>query len=884
MSDLIGTTLGHYRIVEKIGEGGMGEVYRAHDERLDRDVAVKVLPQSVAHDPERVARFDREAKAVAKLNHPNILAIHNFGTEGDITYSITELLEGETLRERLEEAGLGWRKAAEVGASIANGLAAAHGAGIIHRDLKPDNIFLTSDGQVKILDFGLARDVVAAAPDETHSPTLSKFTNPGAVMGTAGYMSPEQVKGEPADHRSDIFSLGSVLYEAATGQRAFARNTAAETMTAILREEPPDMGGSDAGAPPELAGTIRRCLEKRPKARFQSASDLAYNLRTISSTSVHSATRVMTPKPGRSKKARWIAVAAAGVIAIAAALTAVLKSSRHDEAQPPAVGIKLEWVVVAPLENRTGDSSLDALEQRAADLIVQRFSDVGMADGVRTMDNVPYPPGGAADRDVSRQGITAQQPVTGKGSRVLVSGSFYLDGEDLEFQARLTDYDSGELLHAFGPIRVLRRDTAKALEDLRERIVAGVAFHWRAGSDIRLLRPPSSFDAWTAFNLGWNRFGSDYGQAITSYNRAIDLDGDFHSARLWLIVSYLNNGQTDEARKEFSAAEARRHEFTNLEQTLLDWCSATLRSMPTEVLKQQRQLVKLAPHLTWTRYELGRGAYRMNRPREAVETLRPLLPVFGDEFHPTAYWALNLALGAHHQLEEYEQALEWADIGLEIFPDVGVLYYQKGAALAGLGRLEVVNSVIDECTRTQLRGGLDNAGYVMAKVALELRAHGHRPESEALARRSAEWYGRQFGGVQIGNRESNEMLFHSWALRAAGRWDEARTLLHELENREIRPMTVAGSLGVIAARVGDHDEARRIFDDFPLTDSPSAPRSRSYWRACIASYLGEKDRAVELLKEAYAGGRGYNVDDHIDIDLEPLWDYPPFQELIKPKG
>jgi len=231
MQDLIGRTLGHYRIVEKIGEGGMGVVFRAHDERLDRDVAIKVLPESVAQDPDRIGRFEREAKAVARLDHPNILAIFDFGADEGVTYSVTELLEGETLRERLEVGALGWRKAAESGAAIAEGLAAAHGAGIIHRDLKPDNIFLISDGRVKILDFGLARDVEAAAPDETHSLTVSRYTDPGAVMGTAGYMSPEQVRGERADHRSDIFSLGCVLYETASGRRAFARDTAVERGT-----------------------------------------------------------------------------------------------------------------------------------------------------------------------------------------------------------------------------------------------------------------------------------------------------------------------------------------------------------------------------------------------------------------------------------------------------------------------------------------------------------------------------------------------------------------------------------------------------------------------------------------------------------------------------
>jgi len=269
---MIGTTLGHYRIVDKIGEGGMGEVYRANDERLDRDVAIKVLHESVAQDEDRLARFEKEAKAVAKLAHPNILEIWDFGREGGVTYAVTELLEGETLRERLEVGALGWRKTAETGAAVAEGLAAAHGAGIIYRDLEPDNIFITSDGRVKILDFGLARDVEGAAPDETRSPTVSRCTDPGAVMGTVGYMSPEQVRGEPADARSDIFLLGCVLYEMVAGQRAFARETAAETMTATLREEPPEPSSSDINVPEPLlwpSDSVRCRLvgKRRPTTR-----------------------------------------------------------------------------------------------------------------------------------------------------------------------------------------------------------------------------------------------------------------------------------------------------------------------------------------------------------------------------------------------------------------------------------------------------------------------------------------------------------------------------------------------------------------------------------------------------------------------------------------
>ena len=235
-----GTRLGPYEILSPLGAGGMGEVYRARDTRLDRDVAIKVLPQSVAGDPAALARFEREAKAVAALSHPNILAIHDVGTPDGITYAVMELLEGESLRQRLQEGPLPQRKALEIAREIALGLAAAHEKGIVHRDLKPENLFVTSDGRVKILDFGLARQLSLPSTDDTHSPTAAQATEPGTVLGTVGYMAPEQLRGHPADARSDIFSFGAVLYEMCSGRRPFKGDTAIETMNAILKEDPPN--------------------------------------------------------------------------------------------------------------------------------------------------------------------------------------------------------------------------------------------------------------------------------------------------------------------------------------------------------------------------------------------------------------------------------------------------------------------------------------------------------------------------------------------------------------------------------------------------------------------------------------------------------------------
>jgi len=275
-----GARLGPYEILAPLGAGGMGEVYRARDTKLGRDVAVKVLAKPLADDQESLARFEREARVVAALSHPNILAIHDFGTKDGIAYAVTELLEGETLRQRLASGALSLRKSVDYGVRIAQGLGAAHDKGIIHRDLKPENVFVTHDGQVKILDFGLARQQPVAHGVQTSSPTLTRHTDPGTVMGTMGYMAPEQLRGRPADQRSDIFALGALLYEILSGRRAFQGETPAETMAAILKEDPAPLAAIDPALRP-FDRIVRHCLEKSPEERFQSARDVAFDLAAL---------------------------------------------------------------------------------------------------------------------------------------------------------------------------------------------------------------------------------------------------------------------------------------------------------------------------------------------------------------------------------------------------------------------------------------------------------------------------------------------------------------------------------------------------------------------------------------------------------------------------
>src|SRR5262252_6720342 len=258
-----GTRVGDYEVHKLIGSGGMGEVHQARDLRLARNVAIKVLPSFLTNDPDRLRRFEQEARAAAALNHPNIIAVYQMGFYEGAPYLVSELLEGDTLRDLIKEGPLPWRNAIEYGVQIVRGLAAAHSKGITHRDLKPENVFLTSDGRVKILDFGLARrEKLLSAAERTRAPTVTLETLPGTVTGTVGYMSPEQVTGQPGDARSDIFSFGCLLYEMVTGQRAFSGRTGAETMAAILKEDPPDPLQSGRPIPPDLARVIAHCLRK----------------------------------------------------------------------------------------------------------------------------------------------------------------------------------------------------------------------------------------------------------------------------------------------------------------------------------------------------------------------------------------------------------------------------------------------------------------------------------------------------------------------------------------------------------------------------------------------------------------------------------------------
>jgi serine/threonine protein kinase/WD40 repeat protein len=319
-----GTRLGPYEVSTPLGAGGMGEVYRARDTRLGRDVALKIFPPEVAQDASRRQRFELEARAVAALSHPNIVAVHDVGTENGVFYIVSELVDGESLRS----AKFGLRKTLDIAVQIASGVAAAHAAGIIHRDLKPDNILLTRDGRVKILDFGLAKLTPAQAPSAADADTTTMNTGPGTVMGTVGYMSPEQVRGLDVDHRSDIFSFGVILHELLTGKRAFHGETSAETMTAILKQDPPELPETVSSSVRQVVG---HCLEKEPTNRFQSARDLSFALAAMSQSGSHSGAAPALATPSSSKRRGLAALAVLALIVLSVVADRLLSPATPPE-------------------------------------------------------------------------------------------------------------------------------------------------------------------------------------------------------------------------------------------------------------------------------------------------------------------------------------------------------------------------------------------------------------------------------------------------------------------------------------------------------------------------------------------------------------------------
>jgi eukaryotic-like serine/threonine-protein kinase len=615
-----GSRLGPYEIVSRLGAGGMGEVFQGLDTRLDRPVAIKTLAAHLARDPEALERFERECRAIAALSHPNVLALYDVGRVGRVPYAVTELLEGEVLRQALTRGPMPWRRAVEVGCGVAGGLSAAHARGVLHRDLKPENVFLTADGQVKILDFGLAR--LQDAPGASVA-TLG-HTAAGAVMGTFAYMSPEQVRGAPIDATSDIFSFGCLLHEMIAGRPAFGRATLADTAAAIVGEEPAPLGELISDLPSDLEVVARRCLTKDPRQRFQSAADLALVLGAMLSGAGSS-------RPGR----------------------------RRTRARG-----RSKSLAVLPFTNASGDPDAEYLSDGITESVINSLS------GLRSLRVVTR---SAAFR-YKASAADPQQAGRELDVRAVLTGRVLLRGDMLVIAVELVDVANGWQLWGAHYSRKLA-DVFAVQEDIAQEISAKLELRLTGEEKSRLgRRQTENLDAYQAYLRGryaWARRTEEaFRKAIEHFQQAIEHDPSYAPAYAGLADAYAVSGMAEYGIQPPSAvmprARAAAARALELDPSRADaqTCLAHVQAFYDwdweGAERDFQRAIELNPDYAWAHHWYALLLAALSRHDEAIaaerraQALEPLAPVINKNVGTI----LHLARRYDAALEQYRRALD----------------------------------------------------------------------------------------------------------------------------------------------------------------------------------------------------------------------------------
>ena len=696
-----GTRLGPYEIATPIGSGGMGDVYRARDTRLDRDVAVKVLPERFVRDAEARARFEREAKAVAALTHSNILAIHDYGSTEDTAYSVTELLEGQTLRRRMHEGPLPWRKAVEIGAAIADGLAAAHAKGIIHRDLKPENIFLTDDGRLKILDFGIAQlkriEPMSADVDISAMPTAPLKTDPGAIMGTAGYMAPEQLRAEEVDATTDIFALGCVLYEMATGKPAFIRGTVIDSLSAILTDTPDVLTTSDRMIPLELARVIQRCLEKNRAERFQSARDLSFALRALGTS-----TSLSFELPERARKKRnllWsIGIAAALLVTVASYVllrdNVGVRSPITRRAMSP-----IRAIAILPFVNATGDRDAEYLSDGVTETLINTLAQV---PGVRVMSRTSV---------FHYKGKPADPKLVGRELRVnsVVVGRIEEVRGRLVVSAELIDARDGSLIWG-NRYEIARTDLFPVQQSIASEIARNLRLQV-GGREQQLLskRPtsdPRAYELYLKGRFQWNKRNAEgLYKAIEFFNQAIEIDPQYALAYAGLadVYNLLDIWAGLPTKETFPRAKAAAEKALSIDDQLAEAHTSLAYAIQTyewdwnAAEREYKRALELNPnyataHQWYSEFLTTVGRFdEAEREGQKALSLDPMSPII----NAVVAWNRTMA-------RRYPPAIEQGVRATQLFPDfmaghayLGLAYLESGRAREGLVSLGRARKLLD---------------------------------------------------------------------------------------------------------------------------------------------------------------------------------------------
>ena len=758
MSLSAGTRLGRYEIVAALGAGGMGEVYRARDHQLRRDVAIKVLPASLSTDPDRLRRFEQEAQAAGSLNHPNVLAIYDVGTQEGVPFIVSELLEGETLRCRLAGPPMPVRSALDLAMQAIEGLAAAHARGIVHRDLKPENVFVTTDDRVKILDFGLAK---LAQPGHELSGTaattaaIGTLTDAGAVLGTVGYMSPEQVTGVAVDHRSDVFSFGAILYELVTGTRAFACGSPVETMSAILRDEPPPIAPGSAGEKElgsaslhALDRVVRRCLEKRPDDRFQSARDLGFALSEIAAGSPG---RPVRSKASRIRRAGWVA-AATVLASLSIWVFGILDVRWRERGQ--GGDLRIGSLAVLPLENLSKDPDQEYLSDGLTEALIADLARVGGLRVISRTSAMTYKSTAKKLPQIARElnvDAVLEGSVVRSGDRVRVTAQLIDAASDRHIWANSYDRDLRDVL-------ALQADVARAVaQEIRVTLTPQEAAHLAA-------QRPVNREAHEAYLRGRYLLGkgSEHAvrQAIEYFDQAITLDPMYALPYAGLSDAYAG----------------------------LRWNSHV---RPHAVMPQAKaaaaKAVELNPTLAEGHVSMGvvLMSYEFDWPRaeEALRRAIDLSPNLADAQH---YYALYLGgVGRHTEARKtIDRAVELDPLSLVTLNDAGLVAYLAGDYPR---MIEMTRKAIDLDPNfwpalRDLGLGYERVGRFADAVSLLEKARQIDPNPSVL-----------------------EMLGGAYA--AWGKQDEARKVLAELSEVARQRYVCPYEVATVHACLGDKESA-----------------------------------------------------------------------------
>ena len=561
------------------------------------------------------------------------------------------------------------------------------------------------------------------------------------------------------------------------------------------------------------------------------------------------------------------------------------KASLGDAGGPPPgnAGLKInpKRVVVAPFENKTGDPSLDLIGSIAADWITQGISRISVLEV--SPQGAPAA-SGEQDKDKSGSGsgpidLKALSEETGAGT--VITGSYYLSGEDLEFQFQITDILNSKLLQGMTGIKGKLRARMETIDVLRRRIMGAMAKLFQYGDTIVAGETPPLYEAYQEFLLGAALFGKDYAEAERHFIRANKIDPGFLSPMFWVATAYGNQGEYAKADVIVRRLDQNRERLAPYERHVLDWYEAVIQGRYEDSLRSAQEAVRLAPWSTMLKYIVGTAALEANRPQVTIDTYLTIPQDSIERFYaqPTGHWYINNLADGYHRLGRYDKELEEVRKAQKYFRDNLAVKVDEVRALAALGKTDEIADAVEESLASASTAG--TAGNVMLEAAAELRAHGMKDQSRIYAQKAVQWYRDKAAGDAASEARLNDL---AGALYAAERWEEARTIFNELCSKNAENLDYLGRLGTLAARLGDRAEAQRISEKLKAFNRPFLRGSPLFFRACIASILGDSDQAIALLREAFAQGLPFDISIHRDPDFEPLWDYPPFKKLIKPKS